>query len=237
MTSYADWVLQPTLPDRSAPATASCVVCGTQRSGTWLLCGLLASTGAAGRPHEWFSPVTARPARDQWQVDTEDDYLEAVLRAGTTDNGIFGVKVMWNDVGRLEQALPRLPDPHYVWLRRDDVVAQAVSWALAGQSGLYHEWDGAGPQREPPFDRKEVDGFVQLVKAHTAGWAEWFRNRGIEPLLLRYEDLLARPTDETERVLAFLGVETQGPIAVQTRASANGHAEDWIRRYRETAQA
>ena len=41
--------------------TKSCLVCATPRSGSTLLCALLAGTGVAGRPQEFFERL-AHPA-------------------------------------------------------------------------------------------------------------------------------------------------------------------------------
>jgi LPS sulfotransferase NodH len=231
VSTYADWVLQPALPDDAVEPVQSLVVCCTQRSGSWLLCGLLDSTGRAGRPHEWFSPPTETALRERWRTASDADYGRAVLRAGTTANGVFAAKVTWSEIGRL----PTLPAPRYVWLRREDRLAQAVSWALAGQTGLYHDWD-SGPGVEPRYDPGEIDGFLRLIDEHELGWEGWFAERSIEPLVVRYEDLLERPEDETRRVLSTVGVDAAG-VHVQTERRADGVAQDWVCRYRETVEA
>jgi len=141
MKKYAEWVLRPPLPDRPVRPDTSYFVCGTPRSGSWLLCGLLASTGIAGRPHEWFWRDTEESNRRIWRVSHFADYLACARDAGTTPNGVFGSKLMW---AYLDDFLVRLrllgdassdrsliadhfPSPRFVWVRRADVAAQAVS--------------------------------------------------------------------------------------------------------------
>jgi LPS sulfotransferase NodH len=225
-------VLRPELPEDSVEPVRSIVLCGTQRSGTWLLCGLLDSTGVAGHPHEWFSAGTAAPARMRWGTEDDASYVRAVRRAGTTPNGVFAVKVMWSDVAQL----PTLPAPTYVWLRRDDHIAQAVSWALAGQTGVYHAWD---PPRGTAshYDASLIGAFVGLIEEHERGWAGWFAERSIDPLVLRYEDLLADPEGETRRLMRAFGVGDPRRVAVQTERRGNGLAEEWAQRYRERLPA
>src|SRR5688500_8623702 len=73
-------------------------------------------------------------------VGSYAEHLERVRRWGTTPNGVFGAKLMWDHVGRLGaelapdrdtpplELLDELFDrPRYVWVRRRDVVRQAVS--------------------------------------------------------------------------------------------------------------
>jgi trehalose 2-sulfotransferase len=89
--------------------TKSYVVCATPRSGSTLLCALLAGTGVAGRPEEYFECLwrtgTPRQPREYF-ADVDDpgllallapaspgepdrsDPLPAALERGTTDNGV-----------------------------------------------------------------------------------------------------------------------------------------------------
>src|SRR4051812_29575810 len=121
--------------------TASYLICATPRSGSTLLCDLLARTGVAGAPEEYFQGLRhtgrARQPRDylgpaydaevrailgdRSPVDEEPgqveaagfasygDYLDAILRRGTTPNGVFGGKVMWAYLDGLVSELRRLP--------------------------------------------------------------------------------------------------------------------------------
>jgi LPS sulfotransferase NodH len=99
-------------------------VCATPRSGSTLLCAVLAATGAAGRPEEYFearleSGIPRRPREyfaaaagfplhrvpdvdppirhysDLRGVTDWRDHFDVTLRHGTTPNGVFGAKVMW----------------------------------------------------------------------------------------------------------------------------------------------
>jgi LPS sulfotransferase NodH len=100
------------------------LVCATPRSGSTLLCELLKGTGVAGRPAEYFETLRStgfpRQPRQYFQGVPEVQTLlpevdpgtperqfawDAVLRAGTTPNGVFGAKVMWS---HLEDLWPRL---------------------------------------------------------------------------------------------------------------------------------
>ena len=247
---YARWVLAPTLPERPTEPQSSYFVCGTPRSGSWLLCGLLAGTGIAGRPHEYFWRDTEEAARRAWGVTSFSDYLQSVLAAGTGANGVFGAKLMWayvtDFVGKLrrlagatsagdrelfEQFFPR---PRFVWVRRDDVVAQAVSWARAIQTGYWHHWDTAGPKAEPRFDFDQIDALVREAGAHDAEWRRWFAENRISPLELRFEDLVEDQAIMTRQVLAFLELDLSGDslVAAQTVRSGDALNAEWAARYR-----
>jgi trehalose 2-sulfotransferase len=227
---------------------SSYFVCGIPRAGTWLLCGLLASSGVAGDPQEWFWRDTERDFRERWGVSTDADYLARVLETGTTPNGVFGSKLMWGYHGDFLARLRRLagserlrdgaiverffPAPRYVWIRRDDVVAQAVSWAKAIQSGYWHVWDERRDV-ELRLDLEQVDALVREVREHDLAWRRWFGANGVEPLVVRYEELAAEQQAVTRRVLDFLGVAAPpGTVfASPTRPTADAVDREWIARY------
>jgi LPS sulfotransferase NodH len=92
------------------------LACATPRSGNTLLCELPTGTGVAGRPAESFETLrsTGLPRQPRQYFEALDDpagldFLPpldpgtpetafdagAVLREGTTPNGVFGAKVMW----------------------------------------------------------------------------------------------------------------------------------------------
>src|SRR3954468_14537551 len=133
------------------------LVMATPRAGTSLLCDLLSNTGVAGHPTEYFWRETAEELQARWRVRDGQTYLARVYEAGTTPNGVFGAKLMWTyfddalqklaaarggdrltDHALLSALFPRL---RYVWIFREDVVAQGVSWAKAELSGEWYTGD------------------------------------------------------------------------------------------------
>jgi LPS sulfotransferase NodH len=211
---------------------------------------LLASTGVAGRPHEWFWRETEEANRRDWGVSRFGDYLASVRDAGTTPNGVFGSKLMWaylNDLlrrlGRLGNASSKrsliarhFPAARFVWVRRDDVVAQAVSWAKAIQTGRWHHWDRPQPTNDPEYDRGQIEALAREAATHDDGWRAWFAANAIEPLVVCFEDMVADTAGTTRGVLEFLGVPADDvPIAELTLKAGDRLNEEWIARYHAAA--
>ena len=154
---------------------SSYIICATPRSGSTLLCDLLAETGVAGRPNSYYRLQNILDWARSWDVSPPDltdseefdrSYLAAVLRAGASDNGVVGLRLMWRSVTELSTRLGALyPDLHddaalfersfgktlYIHLSRQDKIAQAVSLLKAEQSGLWHlAADGTERERSAP---------------------------------------------------------------------------------------
>jgi LPS sulfotransferase NodH len=229
--------------------SVSYLVCATQRSGSNLLCGLLKGTGIAGRPEEYFwrghEPCWAR----RWGASGRVEYVNGAIREGTR-NGVFGAKVLWphlpNLLAKLEAAQGRedlaerallegtFPGLRFVWIRREDVIAQAVSYARAVQTD---QWTALAPppDRVPRFDFAQIHWLVGEIEEQNAAWRRWFRATGITVFEVTYEDLVADMQAVTRNVLGFLGVAASGdtPIEPQHARQADSVNADWAARYRQ----
>lgn len=199
---------------------ASLILCATPRSGSTLLCDLLAATGLAGRPASFYR----REGIDEWAerlgvppgegAAFERAYLEAVRRKGTGDTGVFALRLMWSSLpelsARLAQLFPGLSSdaarlerafgtPLYLHLSRRDKVAQAVSRLKAEQTGLWHlaadgsERERTTPPQAPRYDGDRLAAFAAEAEADDAAWTTWFAQQSIAPLRVHYEDVSAIP--------------------------------------------
>lgn len=248
-------------------AHASLILCATPRSGSTLLCDLLAATGLAGRAdsfyrrqdiHEWAEQLGVPPGEG---AAFERAYLDAVRREGTGDTGVFALRLMWPSLpelsARLAQLFPGLPSdaarferafgaPLYLHLSRRDKVAQAVSRLKAEQTGLWHlaadgsERERTAPPQAPRYDGDRLAGFVAEAESDDTAWTAWFAQQSITPLRLHYEDVSADPRTAVATILSALGrnPEAAQAVEVQTARMADAVSLTWIDRFtRERAGA
>jgi LPS sulfotransferase NodH len=219
------------------------LVCTTPRSGSNMLGRLLAGTGLVGLAGERFN----RYEVPEWAEWRPGDYL--VTCAGDArGTGVFGLKLHWDQLPRFFGLLRRLrgtgglserglieavlPGPRFVWLRRDDPVAQGVSWWKAEQSGA---WIGGKPAvAEATFDFEGIDELVRRVEQENEGWRQWFAANELDPLVVVYEELAAQPAAAGRRVLEFLGTAIPDGLTIEprTKPQSDDLSADWIRRYR-----
>ncbi|MDX6316645.1 MAG: trehalose 2-sulfotransferase [Nocardioidaceae bacterium] len=236
-------------------SASSYLLCGTPRTGSTLLCSLLSSTGVAGHPESYFREPDHRLWAGRFGVGVTDegdfDYVQFVrgaVRAGSTGNGVFAARIMWGsmhllveglrhhigghgDVDVLERALGPL---RFVHLERLDVVAQAVSWARAEQTGFWQEGDRSRATAE--LDLDQVERLVATIHEHNQAWRAWFAAEAVEPLGLTYESLVASPVGTVMRVLDFIRAAPPAgwaPVSPPER-QADSLSAEWVRRYRAT---
>lgn len=229
-------------------SASSYIICATPRSGSTLLCDLLAQTGATGRPNSYYRSQNILEWAQEWGVEPphklgdpnfERAYLAAARRVGEAGTGMFGLRLMWGTVPELRrrlQAIHDAPDDaalfakafgevRYIHLKRVDAVAQAISRLRAEQSGLWHRAaDGSERERTAPaapevFDAGLIASLAEEAKADNAGWDAWFAAHGIEPLRLTYEDLAADPRPALAMVLKNLGQDPSAAAIVEVKTA------------------
>jgi trehalose 2-sulfotransferase len=237
----------------------SYLICATPRTGSTLLCGLLASTTVAGRPESYFRQPDEHSRASQWGITRADgsfdygDYVRGALAAGRTANGVFAARLMWGTLDEVTDKLGAVHrdrgardidlltrafgDTRFVHLHREDVVAQAVSWLRAEQTNVWAhtiEREPTASQPEPHFDLGALEEFCRTINEHNAAWQHWFTSNGIEPYSVRYEDLERDPVDVTRGILDFLGLELPPRASIQAhyRRQADQLSAQWIKRYR-----
>ncbi len=213
------------------------IICGTPRSGSTLLCGLLASTKTAGDPHSFYRRQDTAEWAEEWQLPHPDTmsahdfdvaYLEAATRAGKGGTAVFGLRLMRENLDELQAILdrifPNLPSDTarfekafgrvlYIHLSRDDKLAQAVSLIKAEQTGLWHiapdgtEIERVAPAQEPRYDFKRIQRELAELEAYDAAWNVWFAEQGVVPLRIGYERLSANPAVTLASICEALGVQ------------------------------
>ncbi len=239
----------------------SYIVCAVQRSGSSLLCEALKNTGLAGFPEEYFLDGECWEdgswAR-QHGASSRKEYLDLVFEYGTSTNGVFGAKLMWNYFHTMLGGLGALPgcaglhppqlmaslfpDLHYIWIVRKDTVRQAVSWARAGQTGVYacHKGESPVPKQEPRFDFAFIDQLYHLILKGEAGWQHFFAECGVQPFRVQYEELVQAYESTALRILAYLGISCREALVFgerQLQRQADELNEAWVEQYLRIKQA
>lgn len=188
------------------------VICSTQRSGSTLLCRQLLNAGI-GVPHEYFHVQHSARIRKRWGIDPRqrDEYIQTLFQKRTTPNNVWGTKLQWRQYlnARPEIAAVLGTPTRYIYLHRRDLAAQAVSLHLSQVSGV---WGFDGKPTTPPqssewlLNAHALDLCQKKLKAEEAAWQAFFKERGIEPLVLCYEEYVRDQADAIGQIAKWLGL-------------------------------
>ena len=162
------------------------------------------------------------------------EHLERVREWGTTPNGVFGAKLMWDHVGRLRrragEPLELFGDPALIRVRRRDVVRQAISLWRAMQTQWWRD-DGARRAGEPRYSFAALNHLVGRLTEHDRCWSELLAGRPV--LELTYEDVTADLPGAVRRTLDHLGVAPpeREPELPAMRRQADELSDAWVAAY------
>lgn len=230
------------LPGSPAPVR-TVLIASTPRCGSHMLGHAMATTGLLGVPFEYCNGANLAEWKRRLGTATAEATLAALMARRTTPNGVFGIKAHYAHCAALggpEGLFAALPGLRAVHLRRADVMRQAVSFAVARQTGVWirgQEGTGA-PAR---YDADLLADCLAEIALQNALWASAFEEAGIEPLNLYYEEVVRDLPGAVAAVVRFAGaLPEDGRIEVEIATARQGNAArtaDWIRRFAEDRAA
>lgn len=179
------------------------------RSGSTWLMEMAENSSSLGTPQEWFNEgwihtrETALGCRPPQLVGTlnVDEYIERTVLDYRSEDGVMGTQLSVYQTQCLcemlespEQAL-QLVTPFY--LRRRDVVAQAISLYRSVNSGVFHSYqEGSIPLSRLDDVTYDADAIAQWCDHLVDGeiyFEAMFRKLGVRPFRFMYEDLVSDP--------------------------------------------
>ena len=215
----------------------SYVICTTPRSGSTMLCKLLAATKIAGNPgshfHEpsisaWLSYYHLEGQSFSSDQDKASAVFAAALELGKGETDVFGLRLQRDSFAFFTDQLMLLHPTFasdrerieaafgtnkFIYLKREDYLDQAISRLRAQETGLWHlKADGSDLERMQPehtggYDRQKIEAYVQQSIAQNEEWTRWFAEEAIAPLVITYAELSKHPHAALSRVLAHIGLD------------------------------
>lgn len=205
---------------RDASVTSTYSIAFSVRSGSTWLCEMLAQVGL-GKPTEYFQYPYEENANFHGISENDDiGRLISILRRNSV-NGIFASKMTHDHRARLEETLRRdlgdfgsigsaFPNHKWIYLRRRQVVAQAVSLFIAQSSGNWHATQASSSKIEYSkisYDFLRILSNLMELAASHVNWECYFSTRRIEVLEVFYEDLVESPHSTLNAIFGHLQLE------------------------------
>lgn len=230
------------------------IVCFTPRSGSSWLTDLVQRLGLLGGAGEYLNPQFVPKIFERYPATSLPDYVNRVLKGTATSNGVASIEVTWFHLKNYASAIGlkpfanKLPKPfdadaYYVWLRRRDFVAQAVSLYRATKTGVFHSTErvpDSGRPKVVEFDAAEIKSWVEHILQQEYGFERWFAANNLKPLRIFYEDTTASSEFTLKSLLSFVDEPAPDELrAIESahRKLADEHSLSLIERFnREQAE-
>lgn len=161
-------------------------------------------------------------------------YLEAIARVNTTSNGVFGIKMHWNQYKRHLLDLNLTVDFWNVpvqWVRisRRDEIRQAISFVRAAQSNSWNS--NMEIKREPVYDGSSIVAALKRISAENADWQMYFEQNNIHPLTITFEQLTQEMDLTVRRVMHYIGAKIEAVPSPQTSQQSDSTSSEWATRF------
>ncbi|MGD1898934.1 MAG: Stf0 family sulfotransferase [Phormidesmis sp.] len=230
----------------------SYIICSTVRSGSTLLARTLSGLDGCGQPEESFHRHIIRQKQLNQSSKKFIDYCQAIVEASVRKDDALGIKLHWwqlrdflmlarqaadsdtslSDLAVLEQFFPNLK---FVYLSREDRAAQAVSAAIASQTGLW-EKNVSIPAPTAKFQPWKIYEWETALTEQHQNWQTFFQQNSITPYQLTYEQLVSAFSQQISQIVEYLDLPvTPSPddIDMPVQRQANANNQRLIKQYQQ----
>ncbi len=155
-------------------------------------------------------------------------------------NGVFSVNVHWHRLVWLYGALApgafftcaraaelveaSFSPLQYVFLWRRDTARQAISYYRVSRA--QKRLANGKAFDSDPVDLQQIRWFEDEIIEHRQNWRRYFAAGGIEPIEVRYEDLVSAYEETVALLLSRLGIPSAGRLALDAQRLLRRPADD-----------
>ena len=187
----------------------------TPRSGSTLLARQLSALDI-GHPQEFLNEGFIANFDLLFPPPSLSDFEHFIVSSYTSKNGIFGLKADYHRFAHSRRIgyMSSLYDDVdiYVYLRRNDFVSQAISLAIAAQTGIWEELssrfiDVDEVYRNLVYRVEDIIESIINIMEQEYHWREFLEQEDKPVLSFSYEELVVGLDQTVRRIGAELGVE------------------------------
>lgn len=218
----------------------------TPRSGSTYCAIRLWQTGLLGAPMEYLNFRVAGNLlrRLGYQVSDKGHvpmqrmsaYWRDVQRLRSSSNGVFGYKMFISNYVGIARHAPNFLKkitPHYVvYLTRQDVIGQAISYSRALRSKVWFAGVAGTPAVD--YDYAHIKDALRSIGEQEAAWERVFEMTGADPIRITYEDLMAVSSTVINHILNAMGIKPDESRAVSVPMidrQTDGVSKEWRERF------
>lgn len=197
----------------------------TPRSGSTAFCSCLEVAGLAEHIGEIFNPAGPKQRfQNLLSVESDIELLEGCATLSyNQQSAVFKVSAAdFKAVAKANSSIPNLLKGQWVYIDRDDKVAQGISMFVAKKTGNWHvrSDDNSGPFAEVqiPYDFQAIDEEVTRCEQEAEFWEKYFKENQVTPIRVRYEEFAEDPETTVKHVMRELHIQAP-KVSVDSKTS------------------
>ena len=231
--------------ERAAPFRKSYFVASSYRCGSQYLCSRLWQTGVLGAPSEVLSPTNEmRIFMNRFKTSSPAEYVATLVERRTSKNGVFAMKAHFHHFEAFLRGYPSLlqvlSPMTFIYISREDKIAQAVSMAKALQTGRWTSRMAAEPVSPLQYDREMIANCLEDIKQQDLNWRRWFETHNVTPFQVTYNEVATDADRVVRNIVELLGVQNDERVAVNVppvKKQGDETNREWIERFEREAKA
>lgn len=196
------------------------LILSSPRTGSTMLSAALNATGMAGLAKEYFHlKKLAEKGNPEQDREAMLAYYSEVVNATTTANGVFGMKLHFNQFHHVFGGkrigmgsginFVKSFDRRILVYRRDKIL-QALSELLASKSDLWNTGDQSAAGRAgKDFSDADVPFLLRIMSRQVSeeyAWRSLLEDSALDFHQIAYEDMAASPEAEFAKLAAYLAI-------------------------------
>lgn len=215
------------------------------RTGSSLLCDWLKSLKVLGTPHEYYTEGFPKRYAKEFHLPESCsahsmEYFQWIISRGHGDlNGIkMDYWTWWNLPFHVQKILVQTCRC-FIWLRRRDVIRQAVSLHVAAKTGSWVHLKGPGTFFPPlTLSLEDITTKFKIVHIQDFFLGRIYHSGFICPnvLMIYYEDMIQDPEGTVLKIAHQLGLELPVGFKVESdiiKTEYPPEVEEWIPKIRQ----
>ncbi|MCA2009776.1 Stf0 family sulfotransferase [Tritonibacter mobilis] len=183
----------------------------TNRSGSNLLAAYLRTCPPLAGFGEDLNPSSLRARARAMNSRSLPDFLCDISARGN-GKAVFGFKTSFEQLRMLyRNNIPAMYNGgvKLIEIRREDLVAQAISYQIALQTGAWSSRIKTPPHPDPVCDPEALHAIIQGLTAAQTRMDILVERHLVDRLIIRYEDLVLEPDAILQKVGRFLGFDAK----------------------------
>jgi LPS sulfotransferase NodH len=195
-------------------------LCFTNRCGSTWIGALLAEVGVfpsrtdGHKNFEFFNSDSIVSISRDANIGSMRDYISHLNRFYRGETGCFSTKISVDQLAWITRAgLVRdlMPRPRFLFVRRRNTLAQAISFSIALQT---HQWTSnhEGNKVDPEFRPGEILNLHRMILTANAHFEAYFQLHCIKPLEIVYEDVVGKGAEVLSLVGTLIGTELNNRV-------------------------
>lgn len=213
------------------------LIASTARCGSHFLGHMLRDHGGFGAPYEYLHPDNTFYWARRFGTRDLKELFPLFLRYRTSPNGTFVVKAHWHQfepfAGSFESISGGRCIDKTVWLYRESLFSQAISYVIAAQTGVW--MSGSKPHGTASYDFDAIVEAATEIKRQNGCWNAYRNNCEREVLPLSYENLLVGDDKTQSELVRYLDLKNELVPSKRTQKQASTLNTEWKERFKAQA--